>query len=344
MTVMRNVTLGKTGLRVSAVGFGGIPIQRLSEDEAVDVIRRSLDLGVTFIDTAAGYGDSQAKIGKAIEGRREGLVLATKSGRKDKQGILDDIERARRELGADVIDLFQFHGVSKPGDWDKISAPEGALAGVLEARDKGHLTHIGFSSHSLEVALKLVEEPVFETLQFPFNLVTSEPAQELIPKCRELGLGFIVMKPLCGGQYDNARLAFKFLNAYPDLAPIPGIETAGQIEEIVNLVASGETLTGDERTEAEEIANSLGKRFCRRCGYCEPCPEGVPIQLSMIFDSFCKRMPEDKVAAGPARKILEQAPGCVECGECEEKCPYDLPIVESIKTALGRAGGIVAQA
>ncbi|MHC4789086.1 MAG: aldo/keto reductase, partial [Planctomycetota bacterium] len=217
---MRQVLLGKSGLKVSAVGFGGIPIQRLSFDEAERVIRRALELGVTFIDTAAAYGDSQRKIGRAIAGRREGLVLASKAYCTSKEELLCEVERSRRELDADVIDLYQLHSVSEPDQWERIRGPGGALAGVLEAREKGHVAHVGFTSHSLDLALELVEESAFETVQFPFNLVTSEPAEELIPRARELGLGFIVMKPLCGGQYDNAGFAFKYLNGFPDIVPI----------------------------------------------------------------------------------------------------------------------------
>jgi len=340
---MRKVTLGRSGLEVSAVGLGGIPIQRTPEAQAVGVIRRALELGVTFIDTAAGYGDSQKKIGLAIKGRRDGLVLASKSGQRTAEGILKDIDRARAEMGTDVIDLYQLHGVSSRKRWEEIKAPGGALEGLIEAKEKGLVGHIGFTSHSLDLSLELLDEPIFETIQFPFNLVTSEPADELIPKARRLGLGFIVMKPLCGGQYDNANLAFKFLNAYPDLVAIPGIERAEEIEEIVPIVESAQTLAGPEKAQAEKIAADLGKLFCRRCGYCMPCPEGVPITTAMVFESFLKRLPAERLASGPARRIAEMAPLCAECGQCEAKCPYDLPIIETIKQARQNAEQLLRQ-
>jgi predicted aldo/keto reductase-like oxidoreductase len=326
---MRKVILGKSGLEVSAVGFGGIPIQRIPEDEAVALIRRALDLGITFIDTASGYGDSQTKIGRAIEGRRDGLVLATKTGDNTKEGALRDVERSRRELGVDRIDLYQLHGVSSMERWEKMKGPGGALEGLLQARDAGHIAHIGYTSHSREIALAMADEPVFETVQFPFNLVTNEPADDLIPKAREMGLGFIVMKPLCGGQYDNANFAFKFLNAYPDIVPIPGIECIEEIEEIVAIVESGATLEGEEKERAEAIVARLGKVFCRRCGYCQPCPQGVPIQSAMVFEGFVKRLPPERIA-GLAPRIAEGVDLCIECGECEKKCPYELAIIETI--------------
>ncbi len=328
---MQRRILGKTGLEVSAVGFGGIPIMRLTEDQAVDVLRHALELGVNFIDTAAGYGDSQVKIGKAIAGRRDGLVLATKSGSATRDDMQADIDRARTEMQTDVIDLFQLHGVSMES-WQTISAPGGALEALLAAKDKGHVAHIGFTCHNVSTALTLADEPLMETVQFPFNLVTHEPADELIPRARANNLGFIVMKPMCGGQFDDADLAFKFLNRYPDLVAIPGIETAREIEQIVAVVESGATLTGEEADRADEIVQRLGKMFCRRCGYCEPCPEGVPITTSVVFEGLAKRFPTDlgvKIAQG----IVANAPKCTECGQCVDRCPYDLPIPDLIKAA-----------
>lgn len=338
---MRKVVLGKSGLQVSAVGFGGIPIQRLEEEEAVKVIQRALDLGVTFIDTAAGYTTSEAMIGKATKGRRDKLVLATKSDQVGKEAAAGEIEQSLRALDTDRIDLFQFHGTSTREKWETITGPGGAMEAVLAARDRGDILHIGVTSHSLDFALELVEEDIFETIQFPFNLVTCEPAEKLIPRARERNLGFIVMKPLCGGQYDNANLAFKFLNGYPDLVPIPGIEKVEEIEEIVALVESGAGLEGAERVEAERVAAELGKEFCRRCRYCEPCPQGVAVSMAMIFDSFVKRLPAgDLVRHAP--KLVENLAKCVECGECEEKCPYDLPITARLKQVAAAAEQLIA--
>ncbi|MHC5058228.1 MAG: aldo/keto reductase [Planctomycetota bacterium] len=152
---MRKVTLGRTGLEVSAVGFGGIPIQRVSEAKAAEVIHRALDLGVTFIDTAAGYSDSQRKIGAALEGRSEGIILASKSGAAKKDAIIADIERACAEMRVEHIHIYQLHGVSSPAKRDAVLGPGGALEGMLEARERGLIGHVGFTSHSLDLALEL---------------------------------------------------------------------------------------------------------------------------------------------------------------------------------------------
>ncbi|MFW5923171.1 MAG: aldo/keto reductase [Planctomycetota bacterium] len=337
---MRKVVLGKTGLEISAVGFGGIPIQRLSETEAEDLLNRTLDLGVNFIDTATGYGDSQKKIGRVMQDRREEAVLATKSPARTRDDMEQALEKSLSEMRTDYIDLYQLHGVSDRDNWEDVQR-KGGLDVLLEARDEGTIGHVGFTSHSREMALKLVEDPRMETVQFPFNLVTSEPVDDLIPRARERNLGFIVMKPLCGGQYGNAEFAFKYLNSFPDLVPIPGIEKFEEIEEIVDLVDSREVLEGEEAEEARRVAEKLGKRFCRRCGYCEPCPEGVPITLAMIFESMVARLPRERLVSGPAKKLYRQGDNCIQCGECEEKCPYDLPIMETIIREHRRATEIM---
>jgi predicted aldo/keto reductase-like oxidoreductase len=313
--------------------MGGIPIQRVSLDQAVRTLRAGLELGITFIDTAAGYTDSQVKVGAAIKGRREGLVIATKSGQRTRDGILADVERAQRELGCETIDLYQLHNVSTRQTWAAVSGPGGALEGLLAARDEGRIAHIGFTSHNLDMALELVRVPVFETVQFPFNLVTAEPADKLIPLAHRNHLGFIAMKPLCGGQYDNADFAFKFLNGFPDLVPIPGVENPQQIRQIVQIVNSGATLRGREKAAADKIAAGLGKLFCRRCGYCQPCPQGIPITNAMVFEGFLRRFPMSKILDGPGKDVLDTAGLCNECGQCEEKCPYNLPIRRTVKRA-----------
>ena len=339
---MRQTVLGKSGLEVSAVGFGGIPIMRLDHNDAVNVIRHALDLGVTFIDTATGYGDSQTKIGAAIYDRREGLVIASKSPATEKAPMAADIAQARKELQTDVIDLFQLHCVSNMEVWDTIRGPGGALEALLEAKDAGYVRHIGFTAHGIDVALALATEDVFETVQFPFNLVTCELGERLLPVARENGLGFIVMKPMCGGQFDDAELAFKFLNGFPDLVAIPGIETAQEIEQVVSVVESGQTLVGDDKARADEIVARLGKQFCRRCGYCQPCPEDVGITSALVFESMAKRFPDD-LGASIAKGVVGSAAKCTECGQCEDKCPYELPIRELLKAAGESAERFLAE-
>lgn len=327
---MRKVELGATGLVVSEVGFGGIPIQRLSHVEAVSVVRKCLDLGITFLDTANGYTTSEERIGEAIRGRRDHLVLATKTQARDAEGVAKHLALSLERLGVDAIDLYQFHCVSSEEDYRKVLAPGGPLDVVRQAQASGVVRHVGLTSHAMDIATKAVRSGHFQTIMFPFNFVAAEAAQELIPLALEREVGFIAMKPLAGGALDDASLAFKYLRQFPQVLPIPGIERAAEIEEIVAILDGPAQLTPDQQAEMDRIRSELGNRFCRRCGYCEPCPQGVSIQTLMILDSIIKRMPAANVFSDLAQTV-EDAQECVECGECEEKCPYGLPIREMIQ-------------
>jgi aryl-alcohol dehydrogenase-like predicted oxidoreductase len=220
---MRNIELGDTGLVVSEVGFGGIPIQRLSHHEAVTVVRRCLDLGVTFVDTANAYSTSEERIGEAIAGRRGDLTLATKTQARDAQGVEKHLALSLERLGVETIDLYQFHCVSEEEDYEKVLAPRGPLDIVRQAQASGAVRHVGLTSHSMEIALKAVRSGHFETVMFPFNFIAAEAAEELIPLALERGVGFIAMKPLAGGALDDATLAFKYLRQFPHILPIPGL-------------------------------------------------------------------------------------------------------------------------
>jgi len=327
---VRKIRLGRTELMVSAVGFGGIPIQRLSQQEAIDVVRHCLDLGITFLDTANGYTTSEERIGKAIAGRRQDLVLATKTQARDAQGVTEHLALSLKRLGVGSIDLYQFHCVSTDQEYERVVAPGGPLDVVRDAQHAGKVGHIGLTSHSMDIALRAVRSSLFQTIMFPFNFIANEAAQELIPLAVEGNVGFIAMKPLAGGALDNAPLAFKYLRQFPEILPIPGIERPEEIDEILDIVEGPAEMTSEDLAEMERMRVELGNRFCRRCGYCQPCPQGVSIQLLMILDSMIKRMPVTEVFRDFAQ-IVREANDCVECGECEEKCPFDLPIPEIIK-------------
>jgi uncharacterized protein len=327
---MRTVRLGKTGLMVSEVGFGGIPIQRLNDAEAQAVITRALDLGVTFLDTAHGYSTSEERIGRAIAGRRAGLILATKSPACDGKTFSEHMAQSFQRLGVEYIDLFQFHNVSTPQQYAQLLAPDGALAVARAAQATGRIGHIGVTSHSMEMALEMVPSGHFETLMFPFNFVTREPLDRLIPLCRQHDVGFIVMKPMAGGMLDDARLAFKYLRQLPDLVSIPGIEKVAEIEEIVGLVQGSAELSSAEQAEMARVAAELGTRFCRRCDYCQPCPQNIRISTVMNLRSFWKRFPPQRLY-DMMEGAITAAEQCADCGKCEERCPYHLEIRQTLR-------------
>jgi predicted aldo/keto reductase-like oxidoreductase len=325
---LEKIRLGKTNMLVSRLGFGGIPIQRLSEDDAVAVVKRCLELGITFLDTANAYTTSEERIAKAIAGRREGLVLATKSLSRKREGVEKHLNLSLARLNVKYIDLYQFHGVSDMASLDMVLAPDGPISIVEKARDEGTVRHIGITSHQIDVAKEAVKSGRFETIMFPFNFVTSEAADELIPLAKKHDVGFIVMKPLAGGMIDNAKIAFKYLFQFPDIVTIPGIEKVAEIEEIVQILEGPNTITAAEKKQMQKLRDELGTRFCHRCDYCQPCTEGIMISNVMAYPSLRRRLPPERLFGGPWGQMVEKAADCTECGECEERCPYHLPIRE----------------
>jgi len=341
---MRTVTLGRTGLEVSRIAMGGIPLQRPSIDEAVRIVHRALDLGVNFFDTAAGYGVSEERFGKALAGRRSGVVIATKSGRRTKEEAAAEIERSLKRLQTDYIDVWQFHNIADPGTMAKVLGSGGAMEAAQEALKAGKIRHIGLSSHNINTAIKAVKSGHFETIQFPFNYVTHEPADELIPLAAEKGVGFIGMKPFAGGMLGRADLSIKYVLQFDSVIPDPGIETIEEIDEIAALVDSGDwELSPAELAEIEARRDELGTQFCRQCGYCQPCPQGIPISMAMIVEVMWKLWPRNTFLEWLGG-VIEKARTCLKCGVCESRCPYDLPIRERLEQSIAFFDRVVAEA
>jgi predicted aldo/keto reductase-like oxidoreductase len=327
---MKTVRLGKTNLEVSRVGMGGIPLQRPTENEAIKIVQRALELGINFIDTAAGYGVSEERIGKALLGRRDQVIIATKSGRSGKAEATAELERSLERLQTDYIDIWQLHNISDAEKYAQVTGPGGLLEAAQEALQAGKIRHIGLSSHNLDTAIEAVKSGLFETIQFPFNYVTREPADELIPLAQEHDVGFIGMKPFAGGLLSNATLSIKYVLQFDSVVPDPGIQKMEEIEEIVTIVESGDwKLTPQEQQEIEARRVELGTQFCRQCGYCQPCPQEIPISMVMITQGMWKLWPRETYLDWMGR-VTDKARNCEQCGECETRCPYQLPIREMI--------------
>ncbi len=324
--------LGKTNLHVTVVGFGGIPIQIVSEDVAIAAVRRAYDLGVNFFDTARGYTNSEERIGQALEGRD--CYIATKSGNREAQGIRRDVERSLAALRRSRIDLYQLHGVNNDDELENVLAPGGALEGLRRARDEGKIAHIGISGHRRETLVRAVRRcDDFATVQVPFNLVEDEILRELIPVCAEHDVGTIAMKPCGGGNFTDAPLALKWCIAQPIATAIPGMATPEEVEEDVR-VAQDPELAPEEQVAVGRMKTELDQRTCRRCRYCEPCPHGVQISSLLHGRSIVRRMGAARWKDWGAREIIASADLCNECGECLPKCPFELPIPELIREAV----------
>ncbi len=327
---LKKIRLGKTELQVTQLGFGGIPIQRLSEEDAVKVVKRVVDLGINFLDTAWGYTTSEERIGKAIAGQREKVFIATKTPPMNREMIQNNLKLSLKRLGVEYIDLYQLHGVSSFPALEQILAPGGALEVLQDAKKAGLIKHIGITSHQIDVARKAVESDKFESIMFPFNFLSPEVVDKLLVHARQHDMGFIAMKPLAGGMVDDASVCFKWLLQFPDVEIIPGIEKVEEIEEIVRIVQRAPKMTVTAQKQMVRIKNELGSSFCHRCDYCQPCTAQIPISMIMTTKSFYKRVPIERFFGDMVAPAMQKAATCTECGKCEERCPYHLPIRKMI--------------
>lgn len=332
---MEKIRLGKTGLMVSSLGLGGIPIQRLSEEGAVEVVKRCLDLGINFIDTADVYGRSEEYIGKAISGLSERPVISTKSDYGSPESVESNLNQSLERLGMGCIDLYLFHAVSNFETYEKVIDPDGPMSVVRNAMAKGKIKHFGMSTHSMEVAQEAVKSGIFEAIMFPFNYVTCEAEKELLPQARDNDVGFIAMKPLNAGMIKNIDIAFKYLRKIPDIVAIPGIGKIEEINEIIEFYNSPPNMTKAEEQKMLQLREKLGKRFCRRCGKCNICPEGIPVGLVMDSPGFMEAMEPERKFSDHFVEEMESVADCTRCGDCEDICPYDLPVMDIIQEYAG---------
>ena len=249
----------------------------------------------------------------------------------DRAEMEKHLANSLKQLGTSYIDLYQFHNIADKDSYQKVMAPGGPMEFVEAQKKAGVIRHIGVSSHSMDMAKEMVASDRFETILFPFNFITDEAERELLPLCRQHDVGFIAMKPLAGGMLDNATLCFKYLFKFPDVLSIPGIEKIPEIEEIVGILSGPLALTKAETAEIERMRKELGPSFCHRCDYCQPCTNDIPISSVMIAPSFFKRQPPDRFFTGASATACEKAADCTECGNCEERCPYHLHIIDTLK-------------
>jgi uncharacterized protein len=327
---MHYIPLGKTDLTISEVGFGCIPIIRLDESTAASVLRRAYDSGITLYDTANAYRDSEKKIGRALGDVRDKVVLATKTIRRDAPGAIEQLENSLNMMKTDYIDLYQLHQVAQEKDWDIITGPGGAMEAVVKAKQQGKIRYIGVTSHNLAMAVKLVKTGLFSTVQFPFNFIEDAAKDELHVAAREHGMGILAMKPFAGGMIDNASITFKFLRGHPDVIALPGFDSSSKVDEVVSFYGQPNTVTEEDLKLMEKYRVELGKQFCRRCEYCQPCPQGVMITPAMGYKVIASRM-SPQVAVEFSKIPMESVALCTECGECVERCPYELPIPDMLK-------------
>ena len=325
-------TLGKTNLTISRLGFGGIPIQRIDAEGTRTLMHQLKDAGVNYIDTARGYTVSEEYLGYALEGIREDFVLATKSMARTKEAMEADIATSLKNLRTDYIDLYQVHNPT-PDQLKQVVAPGGALEALLEAKAAGKVGHLGVTAHSLDTFKMALEMDWVETIMFPYNIVESQ-GQDLIHACAEKNIGFVCMKPLAGGAIEDATLALRYICSNPDVTVvIPGIADPKELEQNIAAVADTSPLTEEEQKKFQAVRDDLGTQFCRRCNYCQPCTAGISISNVFLFQGYLRRYGLGDWAKNRYSALEKKASDCVDCGLCETRCPYNLPIREMLKAA-----------
>jgi len=327
---MERVRFGKTELEVSRVALGGIPIMRISQNEAVDIVQEALRLGINFIDTANSYRDSEVKIGAAIKGvPRDKLVIATKSTAKDKETMTKHLDLSLKQLGVDHIDIYQLHNITA-GSREQVFGPGGAYEALLEALQAGKVRFPAFSSHSTDLAIEIMNTGDFDVVQLPFNYIDTLAADKAIPLAQELDMGFIAMKPMGGGLLSDAGLSFRYLMQFDNIVPDPGVENIKELREIVEIVEGKQPLSLEDTAEIERLRAELGATWCHRCEYCQPCSQGISISTVLSVRSYLKRFTVE-AASVFTDDAIAAARGCTECCECMSRCPYDLDIPTLLK-------------
>ncbi len=318
---MQTIKLGKTGIETNKNAFGALPIQRISDEAAVTLLRKAYENGMTFFDTARMYSDSEHKVGLAFEGMREKVIIATKTGAQNAEGFWKDLETSLTNLKTDYIDIYQFHNPAfcpKPGD------ESGLYDAALQAKEQGKIRHIGITNHRLAVAHEAIDSGLYETLQFPFCYLATDKDIELVEKCKAADMGFIAMKALSGGLITNSAAAYAYLAQYDNVLPIWGVQREAELDEFLSYIDNPPAMTEEIKALIDKDRAELLGEFCRGCGYCMPCPAGIEISMCARMSLMIRRAPSADYLGEVWQEKMGKIEACLHCGQCKGRCPYNL--------------------
>lgn len=330
---MKKRILGRTNLKVRIIGFGGIPIQRVSEQEGVKVVRRCYDRGINYFDTARRYTVSEERVGKALEDVRDKIFLATKTICRTKSEVLEELEISLKNLRTDWIDVYQLHNVSSDETWKQVKAPGGALEALYEARKKDKIRFLGVTGHNPSILTEIVKEDIFDTVMMPYNYLTS--TDELLSLCHKMNAGTVIMKAFGGGALTNAKAALKFVlkNENADVV-IPGVMNVSEVDENIAVANGPYDLSATDLKVIEKDKAELGNQFCHSCDYCQPCQQKINISFVLNAENMLKRIGWTPMVEKWYQEAETKVPTCIKCGDCESRCPYHLPIRELLPVRL----------
>ncbi|MDR0935869.1 MAG: aldo/keto reductase [Oscillospiraceae bacterium] len=335
------LTLGKTGITTQKNAFGALPVQRISLEAAVYLLRKAYDNGFTYFDTAAAYSDSELKLGAAFgDIRRDSFVIATKTMSADADGFWKQLHNSLKTLRTDYIDIYQFHNpgvVPRPGD------AGGLYDAMLEAKAQGKIRHISLTNHRADIAEEAVKSGLYDTLQFPFSYLSGERDLALVELCKAHNVGFIAMKALSGGLITNSAAAYAYLDKFDNVLPIWGIQRESELDEFIAHAKNPPALTEALQSEIDRDRAELAGNFCRGCGYCMPtCPAQIQISTAARMSQLIRRSPSATLLTDFGQNMMKQINNCVDCGECKKHCPYDLDTPALLKRNLADYEAIIA--
>jgi len=325
---MDTVTLGRTGLNVNKNGFGALPIQRVSKKEAVYILQKAFHNGINYYDTARAYTDSEEKLGAAFSHIRDKIVISTKTAARDVKGFWEDLEQSLRILQTEYIDIYQLHN---PDFCPKPEDASGLYDAMLTAREQGKIRYIGITNHRLSVAKEAAESGLYDTLQFPFSYLSTDADREIVNACRDRRIGFIAMKALSGGLITDSAMAYAYLAQYDTVEPIWGIQREGELDEFLSYQDNPPALSEEMMARIEADRGELAGEFCRGCGYCMPCPEGISINMCARMSLLLRRAPRESFLSDKWQAEMKKVKDCRNCDSCAEKCPYGLNPPELLK-------------
>ena len=317
---METIRLGRTGIVVNRLGFGALPLQRTDKNEAVTILRKAVDGGVNFFDTARTYSDSEAKLGAALAGIRQRVIIATKTPAKDSAAIEADLAKSLTELRTDYLDIYQVHNartLPRPGG-------DGRYELLERLKQAGVIRAIGLTAHSLDVAVEAVQSGLYETVQFPFSLLASEEESALVKACETADVGFIAMKALAGGLITNIPAAFCYITRFRNVLPIWGMQSMAELDDFLSLEASPPVWDKNMEQAAAREREALKGAFCRSCGYCLPCPQNIYIPNVARMNRLLRRSPWRTWATPEWKSNMTTAKSCTRCNACAARCPYGL--------------------
>lgn len=328
---MSELILGRTGIRTNKTAFGALPVQRATKEDAVKILRKAYDAGITFFDTARAYSDSEEKIGAALSDVRKDIFIATKTMAGTVENFWTDLETSLNNLKTDYIDIYQFHNpafVPKPNDGS------GLYEAMEEAKRQGKIRFISITNHKSGLAEEAVRSGLYDTLQFPFSYLSTQNDIALTKLCKEENIGFIAMKALSGGLITNSAVAHAFMEQYDNVLPIWGIQRESELDEFISHMSHPSVYTNEIQEEIERDRIELAGNFCRGCGYCMPCPSKIEISLCARMIQLIRRSPSATWLEQSRQEMMLRIEDCIECGQCRTRCPYELDTPALLKENL----------